>query len=483
MRQLATETLLLGAIGGALGTILGAWAVPALRAVLPASLPRAASLAIDVPVLAFGIAASIVATVLFGLAPALRASARRPVDALRDRTGASGAQGRLRGVLVAVEVALTVVLLAGAGLLARSFYSVLMVSPGFDPAQVLTLSISPLAGRYPSAREQGAFYAQVIERLAAVPGVRAAAVTGALPLTGVPTTTMIPDRTVSRDNLSADVVTVSPGYFSALRIPVLRGRAFTDQDRDGAQPVMLISEAAARRFWPDGTDPIGHTITMTDWGAPYPAQVVGIVGDVHQNGLETDVMPAAYYPITQFPEATLSHTLVARTDGDPAQLATVAREQVWAVDREQPIAAVRPLEEIMAAAVAARRFNLVLIGAFAASALLLAALGVYGIVAFAVGQRTREIGVRLALGARRLDIVRVAATQAVIPIGGGLLAGIAAALAAARSVRGLLFGVPANDPVTLAAVLGVVTLMAALAAVPPVRRALGIDPVIALRSE
>lgn len=482
VRQLATEALLLGSIGGALGTLLGSWAVPALGAALPATLPRAHALAIDVPVLLFGIAVSVAATVLFGLAPALRTSARQPVDALRERTG-GGAQGRLRAVLVAIEVALTVVLLAGAGLLARSFHGVLNVSPGFDAANVLTVSMSPLAARHPGARDQAAFYASVLARFRSTPGVQAAGVTGALPLTGGPATTMVPERTSARDELSADVVTVTPALLDVLRIPLRRGRRFSDTDREGAQPVMLINEAAARRFWPDGTDPVGLTITMRDWGAPYAARVIGIVGDVHQNGLETEVAPAAYYPLAQFPEATLSHALVVRTDGDPAKVAALVRGQVWAVDREQPIGAVRTLEDIMAASVAARRFNLILIGAFAAAALLLASLGVYGIVAFAVGQRTREIGVRVALGARRLDIVKLTAMQALTPIAAGLGLGIGASLVASRSLQGLLFGVPATDPLTLTAVLGVVSLMAALAAVPPVRRALGIAPVIALRSE
>ncbi len=482
-RQLAAETALLGAIGGTLGTLIGAWSVPALRAALPAAVPRGDALVIDLPVVLFGAGASIVATILFGIVPALRASARRPADALRDRAGGDARQGGLRRALVAAEVALTVVLLAAAGLLARSFYSVMHVSPGFDAAHVLTVSLSPLAARYPDARAQDAFYARVLDRFHTVPSVRAAAVTGALPLTGGPATTMVPARTTAREELSADVVTVTPEFFAALRIPVLRGRVFTERDRAGAPPVLVLNEAAVRRFWPEGTDPLGAKVTMKDWGDPYLAEVVGVVADVHQHGLETDAVPAAYYPLAQFPEATLSHTIVVRTDDAPRALTGTARALVWAVDRDQPVARVRPLEDVLAAAVAERRFNLLLIGGFAASALLLAAIGVYGIVGFAVGQRTREIGVRMALGAGRLDVARTAATQGLVPIGVGLALGLAGALAATRWLQSLLFGVVATDPLTLAGVCSVVVLTALAASIPPVRRALRIDPMTALRAE
>jgi putative ABC transport system permease protein len=337
--------------------------------------------------------------------------------------------------------------------------------------------------RYAGAAGQADFYQRVLDRLATVPGVTAAAVTGALPMTGTPSTTMRPEGGRLDDELSADVVTASAHYFAVMRIPLRRGRLFTAADRAGAAPVAIVNESAAREFWPAGTSPIGRGITMHDWGTPYRAEVVGVVGDVHQGGLEEQASPAVFYPIGQFPESTLRQSIVIRTAGDPMAIVSMAREQVRAVDPDQPVASTRTLDELLTSALAQRRFNLILIGGFAATALLLAAVGIYGIVAFAVGQRAREIGVRVALGARQSDVIRLVLSQAAGPVGIGVAGGLAGALAASRALERFVFGVTATDALTLTTVALVVGVMTIAASLGPTRRALGVDPATALRGD
>ena len=291
---------------------------------------------------------------------------------------------------------------------------------------------------------------------------------------------MIPEGTTAEQSLYADVITASPGFFSTLRIPLRRGRLFTDADSRGGAPVLILNEAAVKRYWPDDSDPLGRAVTMRDWGQPYVARVIGIVGDVRQSAPEVDPEPAAYYPVAQFPETLLRHSIVIRAD-DPLSLVAAAREQVWRLDREQPVASIRTLDYILATVVAERRFNLVLLAGFSATALALAALGLYGIVAFAVGQRSREIGLRVALGARPLDVARLVVTHGVSPIAVGLVLGTVAAFAASKAIEAQFFGVSAADAPTIAFVLAVVATTGALACSAPTRRALRIDPAVTLR--
>jgi putative ABC transport system permease protein len=481
VRQLAAESLLLGAVGGTIGILLGAWAAPSLAAALPATLPGVADLAPRQGTIAFGILLALGSSLIFGVGPALRTSARA-VGALRDRAAAP-ASTAVRATLVACEVAMTVVLLAAAGLLARSFTSVLRIDPGFDPAGIVTFNLTLPAARYPDAAAHAAFYQQLLGGIASVPGVASVAATGALPLTGTPTTTMVPEGRSEADGLVADIVTASPGFFSTLRIPLKLGREFTDRDRAAGVPVVVINEAAVKQFWPSGGTPIGRRIVMQDWGQPYEAQVIGVVGDVRQMGMEGDARPAAYYPLAQFPETVLREAIVIRATAPPDQIVAAAREQVRAVDRDQPIASVRLLSEVVASAIAQRRFNFVLVAAFACAAVLLAGFGVYGIVAFAIAQRTTEIGVRVALGARPPDIVRLTARLAALPIGAGLAVGIAGALSASRALETLLFGVKPTDVATLAAVAAAIVVLGAAACFAPTRRALRVDPAAALRGE
>jgi len=481
IRQLATESVLLTCAGGLLGTCLGIWSVRALRVALPASVPRANDLTGDPVVVVFGIGVSLVMAVIFALPFTLRTSMLRPADALRSRIASGDAHSRSRSMLVVAEVTLTAILLSGAGLLGRSFWSVLQVEPGFNSSNVLTFRLSLPPAKYPDAGAHHAFYQSVLERIIAVPGVAAAGVTGALPLTGTPATTMEPERSTATEQLSADVVTVTPEFFAALDIPLRQGRLFSPTDLKRTHPVMAINEAAARRFWPDGSSPLGRRITMKDWGTPYQAEVVGVVGDVHQAGSDSEVSPAVYYPLSQFPETTLTESIVVRAKGNLTQTVSMVKEQIWAVDSSQPIASIRTMDEIMSVAVAERRFNLAVLSAFAVAAVLLSAIGIYGIVAFAVTERRHEFGVRIALGAPRSDLVRVVMTHAALPVAIGLAAGLGGALMGSRLLQTLLFGVRTTDAITFAGVVLTIVAVALLACAAPVRRALRLDPIATLR--
>ena len=492
VRQLGTESLLLGLAGGVAGTLAGALAVPVLRATILGSnglgLPSTGDgfwtiLLGDSRILLFAAAATLVTAVAFGIAPALRGAGFAMVDPLRDRTGDTRSQFCARSLLVVVEVALTVMLLCGAGLLARSFLAVATTDLGLDTSDAIALDFTLPPARYPDAAAHARFFGRVLDRVTALPGVTAAGITGALPMTGTPATGMVPEGTTSTETLSADVVTASPGLFPALRVPLRSGRLFTPQDARGGEPVMIVNVAAARRFWPDGTDPVGRFVTMTDWGSSYRAQVVGIVGDVRQAGPDSSIVPVVYYPVDQFPETLLRNSLVIRTSGNPRQIVGAARDQLWAVDPDQPVAAIRTMDEVLSSAVSLWRLNFQLVGTFALGALLLAAVGIYSVVAFAVASRTREIGVRIALGARPADVVRHVLAAGAWPIGAGVVLGAAGGTFAARVFSGLLHGVQATDAAILAAVVGLVTLTSAVACAGPLRRALRVDPVESLRSE
>src|SRR3954466_1147276 len=479
-RQIATECLLLASIGGALGTAVGIWSLPLLGTALPASLPRFGELSGATPLTIFGVAISALMAVLFGLAPAVRAGFRRPIDLLRGHGTGGHSQSRTRSVLVCLEVALTVILLGGAALLGRSLWSILHINPGYDPSGVVALRLSLPAAAYPDAAAHNAFYSSVLERIAHLPNVRDAAVTGALPLTGTPATTMEPEPVRLGEQLGADAITVSPRFFAALNIPLREGRAFSDHDLRGTQPVAVVNEAAARQFWP-GTNPLRRSITMKDWGDPYRAEVVGIVGNVHQAGVDVDASPAVYYPLAQFPETTLSEAIVVRASGDLAPVIAAVEDQVSVVDPRQPIGWIRTMDAIAAASTSDRQFNLLLIAAFAAAGLLLSALGIYGIVAFAVAERAREFAVRVALGAPRSELVRVVMAQPARPVAIGLAAGLGGAIIASRLLQTLLFGVTPTDPVALCVVAITVAGVTALACAGPMWRAAHLDPIVAIR--
>jgi predicted permease len=345
VRQLVTESLVLGSCGGLAGTLLGVWGVPVLRAALPSTLPRAADVSADARVIVFAVGLSLLTALVFGLIPALRVSAGRASDALRDRHGDGRTQSRLRGALVAAEVALAVLLLSGAGLLARAA-SVLDVRVGFDPQQVVSfnLSLPSVRGRM---RRRMPRFSNESSSASLLPGVSASA-DGRTVMSG---TLRRPwsrsDRFDSSERRHRDGLA---GVLSRLRIPLIRGRLFTAADRHGAAAVLLLNETAVRRFWPDGTNPIGRRITMKDWGTPYVAEVVGVVGDVHQAGPEVPVNPAAHYPVAQFPETLLRNSVVIRATGDPSR-SSPPRGAGLGLDRELPVASIRTMEQILTRAV------------------------------------------------------------------------------------------------------------------------------------
>jgi putative ABC transport system permease protein len=482
VRQLLVESTILGLLGGVIGTVLGAWAVPVVCRLLPASVPRVTDVSIDTTVMIFGVLLSIACALAFGIIPALRASVRDPMDALRSRETVGGSS-RLRDALVSAEVALTLMLLVGAGLVGRTLISVSRVPLGFDPENVTVMDLSLPAARYDGMIPQRQFYDAVLERLTAIPGVTAAGVSGALPLMPTAATGIHPQDGVPNLDPTADIVPVTPAIFPALRIPLVRGRLFDGRDRSGTLPVAIVSASAARDFWPAGTDPIGRAITMHDWGEPYRATVVGIVGDVHQSGPDSLVSPTVYFPFAQFPETTLTQSLAVRTT-QPADLVIAAmRDIIRTIDRDQPIAQASTMADRLSSATAQRRVNLLLLGAFAAAALLMAAVGVYGVVASAMAARTREIGVRMALGATRLDIARLGTIRGAGPVLVGVLAGMGGALLEGRAVQGLLYGVTPHDPPALLFAVTLVLLVALAAVSGPVRRAMRIDPLNALRAD
>lgn len=480
VRQLATESAVAGAIGGVAGTAFGVAALVVFRGSLPASLPRVSDVHVEPWLIAASVAFSIAGSVGFGLVPAFRASRRDAASALRARETTS-AGSRLRDTLVASEVALTLVLLFGATLLGRSLLAAARVPMGFDPSGLAAVDVSLPAARYDDSAAHERFYSAVLERLAVLDGVGSAAVTGALPLSPTAATTMVAQDGPDDQQPVPDIITATPGFFTTMRIPLRRGREFTAADRTGTAPVALINETAARTMWPAAVDPIGRSIEMRDWGEPYTATVIGIVGDVHQAGGDRDTRAAVYYPLAQFPHGTLAQSIVIRPRAGWAGATAAIRDAVRAVDPNQPLGSIAPMEERISFALAPRRFNLLLLGAFASAALLLAGVGIYGIVAFAMAARAREIGIRVALGAAPRQIVWLAVSRGLTPIAAGVGAGSAAAWIAAAAIGGLVFGVGPRDGVSLALAAGVITCAAVAAIAGPARQALRVDSAISFR--
>jgi len=481
IRQLAVETTVLALAAGAIGAALGAFAIDAVKPLLPGSLPRVGDISASPGVIAYGIVVSVVVVITFGIWPAIAASRRDAAAVLRTREGVG--TSRLRDIFVAAQVAMTIALLAGAAVLGRSFAAAGRVPLGFDPDRLVAADVSLPGARYAGAETHALFYDRVLERLAASPDLAHVAVTGALPLSPTAATTMIAQEGRDDGTGSADVVTASPDLFVTLRIPLVRGRVFAATDSRGAQPVMVVNETAARQLWGPGLDPIGRAVEMRDWGAPYAATVIGIVGDVRQNGPDQPVDPVVYYPLAQFPETTLTETIVAVSAAPLPRVVDLLRSAVAAVDADQPIGRLASMTDRIATALAERQFNFVLLAAFAASALLLAGVGIYGTVAFAMAARTREIGVRVALGAAPAQITRLVVMRGVAPVAAGLCGGTAASILVARVVQGLVFGVPSRDPVSLASAAVLMTGCALVAIAPAAWRAATIDPVTALRVE
>jgi putative ABC transport system permease protein len=483
VRQMITESLLLGLAGGALGTLLAIWGVELLVALSGESLPITANVKIDSTVLVFTLVISVVTGLLFGLVPALRTMRLSLVESLKEGARGSGEslkRNRTRAVLVVLESAFAVVLLIGAGLLIRSLYELQRIDPGFDAQNVLTMQVYLSRTKYDTPEKAASFFGQLEEHVSHLPGVQAVGFVTELPLSGQPND--MPFSVVGRpittpdQSLDADFRRVNQQYFQALKIPLVRGRNFTGEEvRQGAK-VLLVSESLVSSVFPN-EDPIGQRLVMVMGDAQW--EIIGVVGDVKHRALETQPFPTMYLPTQQTPRTNL----VIRTQSDPAGLVPAIRKEVLAIDPNQPIAAVRTMEDWLDSATAGPRYRTTLLALFALVALVLATTGIYGVMSYSVTQRTHEIGVRMALGARERDVLRLVVRQGMSLVFAGLVLGLAGALALTRVMDTVLFGVQAKDPLTFVIVAVLLSIVAFVACYIPARRAMKVNPLVALRYE
>jgi putative ABC transport system permease protein len=484
-RQLLTESVLLGLMGGVAGAGLGLWAVKALGAAYPDAVPGFTAPVLDARVLVFAFTASLLASVLFGSIPATQTSDFNLYTQLGEGSRSTGSlrRQRVRLLLVVSEVALAMVLLAGAGLLIRSFVLLQRVDRGFNGTGLAVVRLTLPDSRYRELPQWVRFVDSVQERLRTLPGVRSVAAAGTLPFMPVPSTDVeIQGHVYDPGNEpAAEILTATPDYFRTLGIRLLAGRSFSPDDVAGRPIVLVINHTMAQRFWP-GEDAIGKRVVMKDWGPPLPGEVVGVVSDIKQDSLETGSEPAIYYSFAQFAQGTLTTYLIVRTTAAPLNLAAAIRDQIWAVDRDQPVN-LQLMEDIVSGSLERRRFVLTLLGTFAGLALLLAVVGIYGVIAYSVGQRNREFGIRMALGAQPHHVLLMVLRQSLCPLILGLTLGIAAASAVTRLMASLLFGIRSTDPLTFVTMAAILLAVALLASYLPARRAAKVDPMVALRYE
>lgn len=493
IRQLLTESTLLALCGGALGLLIAVWGIQALKLISPAgpdAIARLDEVSLDWRVLGFTFGVSCLTGIIFGLAPALHISKPDLQYTLKEGgRGFVGARGqRLRGLLVITEIALSLVLLVGAGLLIRSFIRLQRVDVGFNPERLLTMRVEMSDSKAKDLARRVSFYQEVIERVESLPGVEAVGMVNAAPIVtpGIRAFVTIedkPDPPPGQPQLTNCRV-VSPDYFRALGVPLRAGRSLTAEDNTQASPVAVINQEMARRYW-DDDDPVGKRFKFGPRASTAAwLTVTGVVGDMRQAGLNAAPLPELYTPVTQahVPWARPRFIFI-RAAGDPMSLVAAVKSQIWAADKDQAICAVSTMEEIVADSLAARRFNLWLLGAFAALALVLASIGIYGVISYAVSQRRREIGLRMALGAGNRDILRLIVGHGLVLTLSGVATGLAASAVLTRLLSALLFDVSPTDPPTFAAVALLLTGVAVLACYLPARRATKVDPMVALRYE
>jgi putative ABC transport system permease protein len=489
IRMLLTESLLLALLGGAAGLLLAVWWLDALLALVPAGmLPRAGEIDLDVRVLAFALGASVLTGIISGFAPALQTSRLDVNRDLKDgKTMGAGARGRLRGALVVVEVALALALTVGAGLLLRTFANLRGVEPGFEARNVLTCEIAARSKNYDTVAKMNDLYLRALERFRSLPGVEAAALTNKLPLDGRFNLTY---RLAGQSQIAGSVEyrLISRDYFGVMKIALQRGRPFDESDTAGAEPVAIINDGFARRNFP-GVEPLAQRLDVCcdkngNWAMH---RVVGVVKETKQRNLIEPAPVTLFLPLAQaneqLRETLRQPTFVLRTAGDPSMLNAAIRSEMRQLDPSVPIRNLRPMEHLMSRSIAPQRFNLSLLSLFAGLGLLLAAVGIYGVMAYSVSQRTHEIGLRMALGAQRSDVVRLVVRQGMALALVGVVTGLIASLALTRLMKNLLFGVSATDIPTFIAIALLLLMVALLACYVPARRATKVDPMIALRCE
>ena len=478
IRQLLTESVLLSVIGGGLGALLAAWAIPLLMAMAPPALRNFKNVGLNAEVLAFGLGVSFITGILFGLVPALSSSSGSPAESLKQGERGSTAGGsRRRAFLIATEVGLSLILLIGAGLMIKSFANLTKVDPGFNPDRLLIFNIG--ASTKTDEDRQIQFYQQVVQQLTAMPGVQHGAAVSRLPFSGGNSSRTF-NRPGSKKNEQADMRIATVDYFQTMGIPLVRGRNFTEHDRNGSALVAIINEETAKQVFP-GEDPIGQYIE--NYGPKdEKLQIVGVVGNVRHLALETAPRPELYQPLGQgmWP---LMQIAVRTAPENPLTLLPAAQQAVSGVNKSVPLGNPRTMNDMIARTLLQKKFTMLLLSIFAGAALLLAAIGLYGVISYSVAQRTRELGIRIALGAQRGDVLRLILRQGMAVVAAGVIFGVAASLGLTRLIASLLYGISANDPLTFLLFSVALVLVAFIACWLPARRAARVDPVIALRAE
>lgn len=507
VRQLLTESVILAGLGGILGFLLGAWGVRSLLLLVPGNIPRLTNpdqvqsvlSVIDWRIVAFTIGISFLTGIIFGLFPALHISNPDVASTLKEASGRSATgrkQNRVRKVLVGAEMALALVLLVSAALLIRTFVGLSTANAGIDPRHVLTLQTSLAGGNYSTTEKVDNFATQVIRRIETVPGVQAAAMAVVLPTDSeidLPFNIAGKPPKSGPYNGDEQYRFVTPHYFAVFKIPLMRGRLLNERDTTNSAKVVLINQAMVKKYWPK-ENPVGQVITIGKGLGPQfddpPREIVGIVGNVRETGLGDGDVGVMYIPQSQVPEgvtqlanSALPTAWCIHSSADPNSLRTIVQKEFQAVDGQMPVSKVRPMEEVMAQGVSRQHFNMLLLSIFASIALILAAIGIYGVMSYAVEQQTQELGIRMALGADRSQVLKLILRQGMMPAGIGVLAGLAVAFAITRVLASLLYGVKASDPATFVGVAVILSAIALFATYIPARRAMGVDPVIALRDE
>src|SRR5436853_5011616 len=486
-RQFLTESVLLALLGGGFGLLLALAGIRVLKTFIPVTISQTQTISIDGKVLVFTALLALLTGIVFGLAPAMHASHSNLNDSLKEggRDSAIGKKGnRLRDLLVVGEVAVSFILLIGAGLLINSFLHLRNLDPGFRADHLLTMKVDLSELRYPDGERRSVFFDEVLRRIRALPGVQSVAVAGNLPFTynGDSMSIAVEGIPDPPPGQWPDVIyrAIGPGYFSTMGIPMIRGRDFTDQDKADSKNVVVISEKTAQHYWPE-QDPIGKRLKpgRTDSDVPW-REVIGVVKDVRQNDFIAQPKMQMYLNYRQLKNVA-ANALVVRTSVEPMSLATSVRNAIWAVDKDQPVADIDTMDHVISEAIARQRFSMLLLGVFATLALVLAAVGIYGVMSYSVAQRTHEIGIRMALGAQRADVLKLTIGNGLKLVGAGLLIGLAGAFALTRVMSSLLFGISATDPITFLAISLTLLAVAIVASYLPALRATRVDPMLALR--